>query len=55
MLYGLVITMTGGSTSRWGMVLLVMWSYWGLLFIILAMRCPKVDENNFLQVELQES
>ena len=27
MLYGLVTTLTGGPTSRWGMVLLVTWSF----------------------------
>ena len=41
MLYGLVITLTGGSTSRWGMILLVVWSYSGLFFLILAIRFHK--------------
>lgn len=55
MLYGLVITMTGGSTSRWGMILLVLWSYWGLFFILLAIRDSKKPKDETTIIELKET
>jgi hypothetical protein len=36
MLYGFVVMMTGGNTSRYGMLLLTTWSYLGLICIWLA-------------------
>jgi hypothetical protein len=41
MLYGLAITLTGGQTSRWGMGLLVAWSFQGMMYIWLAHRYQK--------------
>lgn len=40
-LYGLVISLTGGPTSRYGMGLLVAWSYTGVIFISFALRNEK--------------
>ena len=60
MLYGLVVNLTGGSTSRWGMVLLIAWSFTGLIYIFLALRYQKwirlkvIEEAKLNQeVELQ--
>lgn len=32
-LYGYVIKHTGGSSSHWGMIMLMSWTVWGLIFL----------------------
>jgi len=39
--YGFVIDRTGGSESRWGMILLAAWAFWGVLGGVLARKAKK--------------
>jgi predicted MFS family arabinose efflux permease len=35
-LYGLVCRYTGGQTSRWGLAFILLWSYFGVMFLYMA-------------------
>ena len=64
MLYGLIVSYTGGGTSRWGMFMLIVWSYTGVFFIMMAVHYQqwlkdKVEQeyqriNQPQEIELQQ-
>ena len=44
-LYGMIIKYTGGPKSRWGMGLLMFWSFWGLIGLALAYRADRAKRR----------
>lgn len=42
MIYGFIQSQSGGPTSRYGMITLMSWSYFGLIFIALATRSDQL-------------
>ena len=45
-LYGMIIKYSGGPKSRWGMGLLMYWSFWGLIGLALAYRADRAKRNS---------
>jgi len=57
--YGLVCNITGGEESRWGMILLMWWSVWGVMGLSIAKKffanqLKKTAADNNFQMELKE-
>lgn len=46
-MYGLVQDISGGKESRWGLVMLMCWSLWGVVFLLLGYyhQQKKINEN----------
>lgn len=53
-LYGYVIKQSGGSTSHWGMGVLMMWLGWGLIFLSLA-KYLKYKKHEALEFKRQNT
>ena len=63
-LYGFVCRFTGGSTSRWGMIMLMFWSLFGIIGLYNAkisqekqsfMRMERFRKNEYIELETTAS
>ena len=43
--YGVVCRYTGGTKSRWGLVVILLWAYLGVFMLFLARRTQKEEEE----------
>lgn len=53
-LYGLVCNHTGGSTSRYGLAFILLWSYLGVFFLFLAKYYRDSDMKNIINIQMNE-